>query len=244
MSCTRIAGGKPAGLPRVRRPLAPGGLSWVRRPFALVFILIALTGVVLVCKGLYVHAKALLGQHLLETSFARGVGAQTSARPWPWSDFTTEARLTARRLGRSEIVLSDAGGEALAFGPALLGGTAIPGDEGTAVIAAHRDTHFRWLRDVRPGDLLDVTRRDGGTATFVVRKAWIARADASGIDPDRPGRWIALATCWPFDAAERGPLRYIVEAEATENSAGASEVGMVTSPASLANGNQATVALR
>lgn len=191
----------------------PADLSWVRRPFPLLLALIALAGLLLVFKGLYIHAKAMLGQHLLETSFARSIGAPEAARPWPWADFTTEARLTARRLGTSEIVLSDAGGEALAFGPSLIGGTARPGDEGTAVIAAHRDTHFRWLRDIRPGDLIDVTRRDGQSVTFVVRQAWIARSDASGIDPHRPGRWIALATCWPFDAANRGPLRYIVEAE-------------------------------
>jgi sortase A len=194
----------------------PAGPDWVRRPFLLLLLLVALAGILLVFKGLYIHAKATLGQHLLEFSFARGIGTPQATRPWPWADFTTEARLTARRLGASEIVLSDAGGEALAFGPSLLGGTALPGDNGTAVIAAHRDTHFRWLRDVRPGDLIDVTRRDGESHTFMVRQARIARNDASGIDPQRPGRWIALATCWPFDATTRGPLRYIVEAEQVE----------------------------
>ena len=234
MSRIGISGGKPAGP------------DWVRRPFLLVLVFIALAGSLLVFKGLYIHAKAALGQHLLELSFNRGIGASEARRPWPWADFTTEARLTARRLGTSEIVLSDAGGEALAFGPSLLGGTALPGDAGTAVIAAHRDTHFRWLRDVRPGDLIDVTRRDGENHTFVVRQARIARNDESGIDATRPGRWIALATCWPFDASTRGPLRYIVEAEQIEPDSGSSLAAVhqaaATHPASA--GGTATIAIR
>ena len=86
--------------------------------------------------------------------------------------------------------------------------------------------------------------RDGGAATFVVREARIARADASGIDPDRPGRWIALATCWPFDAAERGPLRYIVEAELADETAATTEVAVIGSPGTPTNGIQPSVALR
>nr|WP_244598367.1 class GN sortase [Pseudohoeflea suaedae] len=197
-----------------RKPASP---ARVRRPFLILVALIALAGCALVFKGLYIHAKAALAQTLLETSFARAIGKPEATRPWPWADFTTEARLTARRLGTSDIVLSDAGGEALAFGPALIGGTARPGDEGTSVIAAHRDTHFNWLREVRPGDFIDVTRRDGAKATFIVRSARIARSDASGIDPHRDGHWMALATCWPFDAAQRGPLRYIVDAERVDD---------------------------
>ena len=199
-----------------RKPADP---TRVRRPFLILVTLIALAGCALVFKGLYIHAKAALAQTLLETSFTRGIGKPEATRPWPWADFTTEARLTARRLGKSNIVLSDAGGEALAFGPALLGGTAKPGEAGTSVIAAHRDTHFRWLKDVRPGDLIDVTRRDGGSATFIVRSARIAHSNASGIDPHRDGYWMALATCWPFDAAQRGPLRYIVDAERVDDEA-------------------------
>lgn len=191
----------------------PAGDIVPRRFLFLLAAAAGAAGLLLVASGGYIHAKALVAQALLANSFDSAARTAEPARPWPWADFGAEAKLVARRLGESEIVLSDAGGESLAFGPTRLAGTPFPGEPGTAVIAAHRDTHFRWLRDLKPGDLVDVVDRHGITRTFAVRSARIARADRSGIDANRPGRFLALATCYPFDAATRGPLRYIVEAE-------------------------------
>lgn len=178
-----------------------------------VITLIALAGALLVGKGLYMKAKAELSQVLLQRSFAAELSGQTGAKPWPWADFTTEAEITAPRLGETAVVLAGASGEALAFGPAHLSNTPQPGESGTAVIAAHRDTHFRWLKDVKPGDLLVVTRKDGRRLAFRAGEGRVARWDRSGIDAQAPGRNLALATCWPFEATTRGPMRYIVTAE-------------------------------
>lgn len=182
-----------------------------------VITLIALAGALLVGKGLYMKAKAELSQVLLQRSFAAELSGQTGAKPWPWADFTTEAEITAPRLGETAVVLAGASGEALAFGPAHLSNTPQPGESGTAVIAAHRDTHFRWLKDVKPGDLLVVTRKDGRRLAFRAGEGRVARWDRSGIDAQAPGRNLALATCWPFEATTRGPMRYIVTAELTSS---------------------------
>ncbi|MDQ0321201.1 LPXTG-site transpeptidase (sortase) family protein [Pararhizobium capsulatum DSM 1112] len=115
------------------------------------------------------------------------------------------------------MVLAGASGEAVAFGPAHLSNTPQPGDSGTAVIAAHRDTYFRWLKDVKPGDLLLITRKDGRELTFRAGPGRIARWDESGINANAAGHHLALATCWPFDATARGPMRYIVSAELMED---------------------------
>ncbi|WP_331371757.1 sortase family protein [Sinorhizobium chiapasense] len=45
------------------------------------------------------------------------------------------------------------------------------------------------------------------------RRAGEARWHANGINTSASGRHLALATCWPFDAVEQGPMRYIVNAE-------------------------------
>jgi sortase A len=176
-------------------------------------LLIALAGLMLVGKGFYMKAKAELSQVLLKRSFEAQLHGETDVKPWPWADFSTEAEITAPRIGQTAVVLSGASGEALAFGPARLANTPAPGELGTSVIAAHRDTHFRWLKDVKPGDLLVVTRKNGANLTFKVGASRIARWDKSGINADAPGRNLALATCWPFDATTQGPLRYIVNAE-------------------------------
>ncbi|MDW5312882.1 class GN sortase [Rhizobium sp. PL01] len=176
-------------------------------------LLVALAGLMLVGKGFYMKAKAEVSQVLLQRSFEAQLQGETNVKPWPWADFSTEAEITALRIGKTAVVLSGASGEALAFGPARLANTPAPGELGTSVIAAHRDTHFRWLKDVKPGDLLVITRMDGTTLTFRAGTSRIARWDESGINANAPGRNLALATCWPFDATEQGPLRYIVNAE-------------------------------
>jgi len=176
-------------------------------------LLVALAGLMLVGKGFYMKAKAEVSQVLLKRSFEAQLQGEPDVKPWPWADFSTEAEITAPRIGKTAVILSGASGEALAFGPALLANTPAPGELGTSVIAAHRDTHFRWLKDVKPGDLLLITRKDGTNLTFRAGTSRIARWDESGINADAPGRNLALATCWPFDATEQGPLRYIVNAE-------------------------------
>lgn len=175
--------------------------------------LVAIAGLMLVGKGFYMKTKAEVSQVLLKRSFEAQLHGETNVKPWPWADFATEAEITVPRIGKTAIVLSGASGEALAFGPARLANTPALGELGTSVIAAHRDTHFRWLKDIKPGDLLVITRKDGTNLTFRAGPGRIARWDESGINADAPGRNLALATCWPFDATEQGPLRYIVQAE-------------------------------
>ena len=84
------------------------------------------------------------------------------------------------------------------------------------MIAAHRDTHFQFLKHLRPGDPVSVTRHDGLKFRFEVTGSSIVRWDAPDIDVHAAGRNLALATCWPFDAKTRGPMRYVVHARVTE----------------------------
>lgn len=176
---------------------------------------LAVAGLIFLGDGFYMKVKAGLSQVLLKRAFSAELRGE-KAKPWPWADFTTEAELRAPRIGADAIVVAGASGQALAFGPGWLTNTPQPGDEGTAVIAAHRDTHFSWLKDVKPGDLIELTRRDGKTLTFRAGQGRIARWDHNGIDPAAAGRHLALATCWPFDGINRGPLRYILDTELVE----------------------------
>ena len=187
-------------------------LSAMEKVIAVAILGLGLYGTALMTSGFYMKGKAELSQVLLKRAFAAELRGE-DAKPWPWADFTTEAEVSAPRLGKTAIVLSGATGEALAFGPAWLSNAPQPGEEGTSVIAAHRDTHFRWLKDVRAGDDIEITRRDGSVLTFKATDARVARWDESGIDAASEGRHLVLTTCWPFDATERGPMRYIVEAE-------------------------------
>ncbi|MBN9004470.1 MAG: class GN sortase [Rhizobiales bacterium] len=177
---------------------------------------VALLGFLLIGQGAYIHAKALVAQVLLERAFDESVATGRIVKPWSWADTWPVARIEVKRLHASAIVLAGSSGQALAFGPGHVEQTPDAGERGVAVYAAHRDTHFSFLRDVKPGDDIAVTRRDGRTFHYRVDDHAVVRYDASGIDPRADGYALALTTCWPFNAVTSGPLRYVVHATMVE----------------------------
>ena len=108
--------------------------------------------------------------------------------------------------------MAGSSGQALAFGPGHVELTPDAGERGIAVYSAHRDTHFRFLKDVIVGDEIDVTRNDGKAFRYRVDGSSVVRFDASGIDPLSNGYELVLSTCWPFDSVISGPDRYILHA--------------------------------
>ena len=195
-------GGRASASPTIKRVLA---------------LALLLAGLVLFGQGAYIHAKAALAQILLERAFVTTVATGRVTKPWSWADTWPVARIAVKRLDASAIALAGSSGQALAFGPGHVGGTAEPGERGIAVYSAHRDTHFRFLKDVSIGDEITVTRRDGRTFRYRADRSAIVRFDASGLDPLAGGHELVLSTCWPFDAVTPGPLRYLLHATLIED---------------------------
>lgn len=123
------------------------------------------------------------------------------------------ARLSVARLGVKEIVLAGgASHEQLAKGPAIVkqADAASP----VTILAAHRDTHFLFIRDLRAGDEVALRYVNGETARYRVTRFETVRWDnfAYPLDPARP--LLALATCYPFGGTEYGgPWRRVAWAE-------------------------------
>ena len=180
-------------------------------------IMLALAGLLLFGQGAWTHAKALLAQVLLERAFTQTIASGREVKPWSWADTWPIARIGIERLHARAIVLAGSSGQALAFGPGHVERTPDAGERGVAVYAAHRDTHFRFLKDVTIGDIVEVTRRDGRTFRYRVTGSSVVRFDASGIDPLADGYQLALSTCWPLDAVTPGPMRYVVHATMVES---------------------------
>src|SRR5262249_20348986 len=116
--------------------------------------------------GLFIRAKAALAQVLLEQAWTTTLANHQPTKAWSWADTWPVARLTFPRLNESAIVLKEAGGEALAFGPAHVAASATPGENGTTVIAAHRDTHFSFIKNLKPGDEIDIATPTGKTIRY------------------------------------------------------------------------------
>jgi sortase A len=174
--------------------------------------ILAFAGLVLFSQGAYIHAKALLAQVLLERAFTETIATGRETKPWSWADTWPVARIEVKRLHASAIVLAGSSGQALAFGPGHVELTPDAGERGTAVYSAHRDTHFRFLRDVVVGDEIDVTRSDGRMFRYLADASSVVRFDASGISPLSDDYDLVLSTCWPFDALTPGPDRYLLHA--------------------------------
>ncbi|MCB1509076.1 MAG: class GN sortase [Hyphomicrobiaceae bacterium] len=191
-------------------------LSVFERLTALAIVALAATGLVLIAEGLTIKARAAVGTVLLDRAFERALETGDAERPWPWADTRALARVSVPRLGTSRVILEDVSGEALAWGAGHVGGTPLPGDAGTSVLAAHRDTHFAFLGSLEAGDRVEVLRADGRLAVFIVEGRRIARFDAPDIDVHSDTPRLVLSTCWPLDATVSGPLRLIIEAHAAE----------------------------
>jgi sortase A len=121
------------------------------------------------------------------------------------------AELSMPRLGLSAIVLQGSDARTLLRGPGHLENTALPGEAGNAVIAGHRDSFFRPLRDVRIGD--DVTVNTG-RARFHYRVTSfrvVHPYDISVIGPTKQPT-LTLITCYPFWVLGPAPDRFVVRA--------------------------------
>ena len=164
-------------------------------------------------QGAYIPAKAWLAQELMQRAWNRTGSGEVRATPWPWADTWPVARLTARSGEIDLIVLAGGSGRTLAFGPGHLSASALPGTLGNVVIAGHRDTHFRFLEDLKPGELLNVESSDRQRYVYEVVNIEIVDSRKGSLLLDTEAAFLSLVTCYPFDArAAGGPLRYVVTA--------------------------------
>ncbi|HSE59795.1 MAG TPA: class GN sortase [Nitrospiraceae bacterium] len=168
-------------------------------------------------QGGWIHMKALLAQRLLRQAWVQTIERQAPVKPWPWADTVPIARLIVPRHQIDEIVLAGASGRTLAFGPAHHEGSARPGTTGASIVTGHRDTHFRFLSRLEPGDRIDVQTAQGALVSYRVLGSSVIDGRLPFKFSGEDGPVLLLVTCYPFDAlAPGGPLRYIVMAEMTD----------------------------
>lgn len=171
-------------------------------------------GIVSLVAGARIYVKAALAQVLLQSAWERASAGQGRAHPWPWADTWPVARLRSPEHGVDLIVLAGATGSTTAFAPGHITGTAQPGQRGNVGIAAHRDTHFAFLEQVRAGERLSLELPGGQRRQFEVATVRVMhQSDTSSLGA--AGDVLTLVTCYPFHAPiPGGPLRYVVQARA------------------------------
>ena len=121
-------------------------------------------------------------------------------------------RMTIPRLDVDLHVVEGLGKKELRRAPGHMVGTGFPGEPDNTIIAAHRDTHFRPLKDIRVGDDI-LLQFDGDYLLYRVRETEIVTPDNVAVLQPSDTAKLTLITCYPFYYLGSAPKRFIVKAD-------------------------------
>jgi LPXTG-site transpeptidase (sortase) family protein len=121
------------------------------------------------------------------------------------------SRLLIPDIDLDEIVVEGVGPVDLNAGPGHFPGSALPGEEGNAIISAHRDRHFRRMGEVELGTRIRTETR-GGVAEWVVTERRVVSRDTPALFHESEAT-LTLTTCWPLRYFGPAPDRLIVVAK-------------------------------
>ena len=122
-------------------------------------------------------------------------------------------RIEIHRVGVEGIVLEGADETTLRRGVGHIPETSMPGhgNAGNVGLAAHRDSFFRGLKDIRKNDIVRLQTLDG---TFRYRVEWtkIVLPEETQVLASEGVSELTLVTCYPFFYIGSAPKRFIVRA--------------------------------
>jgi sortase (surface protein transpeptidase) len=167
---------------------------------------ICLVGVVVLARALWVPLKAEIANVLIVRAAQRAIAEHQPVKPWPWFDHEVLGVLEFVERDLQLVVFDAASGTSLAFAPGWLPGSVLPGQFGNAVIAAHRDTHFRMLDElrlgeriifhhVRTGDRPDADNPSEGKLEFLVEEIALVDSGQLALSRESARPRLVLVTC-------------------------------------------------
>ncbi|MDX2154176.1 MAG: class D sortase [Bryobacteraceae bacterium] len=122
--------------------------------------------------------------------------------------------LSIPRVGVSAMVRTGVDENTLDIAIGHIPGTALPGEAGNVGVAAHRDTFFRGLRNIRGKDEI-VMETPNGTFRYVVESTKIVKPENVEVLRPTEKPSLTLVTCYPFGFIGKAPKRFIVRARQT-----------------------------
>ncbi|MFV2056874.1 MAG: class GN sortase [Thiohalomonadales bacterium] len=177
-------------------------------------IIIAASGIWQIGQASYIYAKAGIAQYLIQSSWQATLRTQIAKKPWPWADTWPVSRLIMPKHDVDLFILAGDNGRTLAFGPGYRFGSSSPGDAGNSLIAAHRDTHFNFLKNVVIGEHFSLQNSNAVTQEYEIVDIRIRHYKNVSLPRSLQKPMLTLVTCYPFNAMTTGgPMRYIVIAE-------------------------------
>ena len=190
-----------------------------RRATRLATWVLLATGLIALGYAAYVVADAYTYQATERKRFEQ---ATNDAAVVPASNVVTAllegeviGEIQIRRLGLTAVVAQGESAATLRRAVGHLSDTALPGELGNVVLAGHRDTFFRPLKGVRPGDAITLKTQEGDFEYLVESSAVVRPSNIEVLEPSG-GRTLTLITCFPFSYVGSAPDRFIVRARQRE----------------------------
>ena len=121
------------------------------------------------------------------------------------------ARIEIPRLNLKAIVREGDDDGTLKHAVGHVPSSALPGDIGNVAFAAHRDTIFRPLRNIKKNDRIVVSTLDGIYEYEVQWTRIVSPSDVSVLQASA-SKELTLITCYPFYYIGSAPRRFIVHA--------------------------------
>ena len=120
-------------------------------------------------------------------------------------------RLEIPRLEIKAIIREGDDDATLRHAVGHISSTAAPGEVGNVALAAHRDTFFRPLRNIRKNDRIIVSTLDG-TYEYLVQTTKIVSPSDVSVLKASAAKELTLVTCYPFYYVGSAPRRFVVHA--------------------------------
>jgi sortase A len=179
-------------------------------------LVLSIIGFLLMGYGIYEVASGRIYQVWKGRELDRALDtlppAPRAHRAVPYEQGSAIGRLDIPRLGLSVVVLEGSDAGTLRLGVGRLRNSALPSEPGNVVIAGHRDTFFRSLREIQPGDEISLRTPEGAFSYTVDWTKVVKPTDTSVIMPTTSAA-LTLVTCYPFYYVGSAPERFIVRAQ-------------------------------
>jgi sortase A len=191
----------------VKRSAVTGTLWWGQR--------MLLSSAVLAlgyCGFVTFNSWSFQRSELREFDRIQSTGAPAVAHAFSPLPDALVGRIEVRRLGLSAMVVEGTTTAVLRRAAGHISGTAMPGVSGNVGIAAHRDTFFRPLRNIRKNDVVTLTTVNAEYRYRVVSTKVVDPGDVSVLNAS-DHEILTLVTCYPFYFVGSAPDRFIVRAE-------------------------------
>ena len=128
---------------------------------------------------------------------------ETDVIPWLYEAAPAHGaplgRITIPDIGVERIIVEGVGVPDLRRGPGHMPGTAVPGQNGNAVISGHRTTWgapFNRIDELEPGDQI-IVETIIGTHTYEVVNSGVVWPSETWVANQWDGAWLTLTTCTP-----------------------------------------------